>query len=85
MCLSSLADGLLAGLKPDGTKHQTHLFPRRHLPPDSDDTDYWQLTDGHRWQAHRASKQPEMRIISMAGEELSTDVLSIMLTDTGRG
>jgi len=57
MCPSSLADGLLAGLKPDRTKHRTHLFPHRHSPPDSDDTDHWQLTNGRRWQARKGTEQ----------------------------
>jgi len=73
---SSLADGLLA---------RTHLFPCRHSPPDSDDTDYWQLTGNRRWQARKATEPPKMRIISMAGEEPFTDALSTMITDTGRG
>jgi len=35
-------------------------------------------SDNRRWQAHKATEQPEMHTISRAGEELAADTLSIM-------
>jgi len=35
------------------------------------------MTDDRRWQARKATEQPEMRTISRAGEELAADALSI--------